>query len=289
MRLRNTLIGQNGWNQFGHAPTIDVQYGASMGFMPDYTAYVSNAPYVRRNAFALLLEAPAGFQFLPNPEAWVGTLKALMEQNHLSFEGLQSTLTASYEETPMGGAGEMMQAISDMKRERSQPSYTFNEKYGRAIWKFMDGWMTGLLMDPETKVPTVTANNRVADRPLDLLPDVVGATVLFIEPDPTHTKPLRAWLTTNMMPETSGEWTARRDITQSGEKQDYTIRFTGLTQQGEGVNRLGERLMSEIAMAGVNPNTRPAFMDAISANVRAVSQTGYREQIDRASREAIGR
>lgn len=289
MRLRNALAGQNAWNKFGMSPTIDIQHGASMGFMPDYQAYVSNTPYVRRNSFALLLEAPAGFQFLPNPEYWVGALKSLLEQNHLSFEGLQSTLNATYEETPMGGAGEMMQAIGDMKRERSQPSYTFNEKYGRAIFKFHEGWMTGLLMDPETKIPTVMGNPRVGDRPADLLPDVVGATVLFIEPDPRGTKPLRAWLTTNMMPETSGEWTARRDITTGGEKQDYTIRYTGLTQQGEGVNRLAERLMDDISYSGVNPNTRPAFMDKISANVKAVADSGYAEQINRASRESISR
>ncbi len=288
MRLRNTMLGQNAYNKYGHAPTLDIQYGANQGFMIDYPAYVSSTPYVRRNSICLLLEAPTGFQYLPNPEYWVGTLKALFEQQALSFEGLQSTLNAQYEETPMGGAGEMMQAIAKVTRDRSQPSFTWNEKYGRAIFKFLEGWMTGLLMDPETNVPTVMSNIRTSDRPIDLLPDVVGATAMFIEPDPTHTKPMRAWLTTNMMPETSGEWTARRDQTQAGEKQDYTVRFTGLTQQGEGVNRLAERLMGEISMAGVNPNLRPAFMDRIHADVAAQSQTGYREQIDRNSRELIG-
>lgn len=287
MRLKDALAGQKGPNRFGHAPTLDTRYGASMGFTPDYKAYVSNAPFVRRNLFALLLEAPAGFQNLPNPEYWVGALKALIEEQSLVIEGLTGTLTASFEDTPFGGAGEMMQAVSDMKRERSQPSHTLNEKYGRSWNKFLEGWMTGLLMDPDSKVPTVMANSVAANRPTDLLPDVVGATVLYIEPDPTHTHPLKAYLTTNMMPETGGEVQSRRDLTQAGEKLDIPVRFSGVTQQGEGVLRFAEQMMRRINMTGVNPNLRPAFMDRISADVSALSDTGYVEAINRQANTAI--
>lgn len=282
-RLQNTILGQTGYAQYAQAPMVDVQNGGQQGPMTDYTSYVSNSAYVRRQMIALLVEAPRGFNDLNNPQAYISTLKALVELHAKSIEGLQSTLTVDFVENAVGGAGEMQEDIANVTRARSTPTFVWTEKYGKPISAFLVGWIEGLLMDPITKFPTVVSTGA---RPTDLLPDYTGMTCLFFEPDPTHTKVVQAWLCTNMMPKTSGDITGRRDLTQAGESLDYSVEFTALTQVGFGVIQFAQNILNSMNLTGLNPNLQPAFETAVSADVRAAAN-GYAETLQTEASVAI--
>lgn len=287
-RLSRQILGQIGYGQEstnakGMVDISQLQSGQN-GYRPDLEGFTNNASYIKKNLLAVLVQAPRGFQHLPNPELWVGTLKALIELHPQSIEGIQSTLEVEYSQTPVGGAGEQQEDVANVTRSRTVPSFTFVEKYGKPINAFLSGWITNLLMDPETKVPNVMT--RAGEKPTDLLPDYGSATVLFIEPDPTQTRVVHAWLSTNVMPKTAGEVTARRDLTAAGETTTYTIEFTSMTQEGYGVNLFAQRYLDEMNMSAVNPNLKPAFVDQIEADVRG-AESGYQDQLDRASQTEV--
>ncbi len=284
-RLKDTILGGNAFGEGATAPMVDVAQpkAGQQGYRTDFEGFISNPAYVKRNLIAVLIEAPRGFNDLPNGDKWIATLKSLIELHSNSIEGLQSTLTADFVENAVGGAGEMQEDISNVTRARSTPSHTWTEKYGKPINAFLSGWITGLLMDPITKVPNVVANN--PDAPADLLPDYTGATILYFEPDPTHTKVVHAWLCTNMHPKTAGEVTGSRDLTAAGESVNYSVEFTALTQEGVGVNMFAQRIFDEMRQTGVNPNLQPAFVQAIQEDVRA-SENGYTDQLRAASAAA---
>lgn len=279
-RLKETILGQSAYGEKSEAPMVDVSLpgAGQQGFMPDYAGYVSNAAYVKRQLVAVLIEEPRGFHDLPNGDKWIATLKSLIELQSKSIEGLQSTLETEWAENAVGGAGEMQEDIANVTRSRSTPTHVWTEKYGKPINAFLEGWITSLLMDPNTKVPAITASQNV---PTDLLPDYTGCTILYFEPDPTHTKVIKAWLCTNMHPKNAGEVTGRRDLTAPGESVDYSVEFTALTQVGSGVNQLAQRVLDEMSLSGVNPNLRPAFIDKISEEVKS-SENGFTSQLDRA-------
>lgn len=281
--LGHEAYGEKSMNARGMVDIAQLQAGQN-GFQTDFEGYVNNAAYVRRNLIAVLVEAPRGFQHLPNPEQWVATLKSLVELHAQSIEGLQSTLTVDFAETAVGGAGEMQEDISNVTRARSTPTFTWVEKYGKPINSFLTGWITNLIMDPITKVPNIMT--RSGAKPTDLLPDYTSATILFIEPDPTHTRVVHAWLSTNMMPKTAGEVIGTRDLTAGGETVNYSVEFTALTQEGMGVQLLAQRYLDEMNLSAVNPNLRPAFVDRIEADIRD-SDSGYQDQLDRASATSI--
>lgn len=269
-------------------PIVDIakEKAGQQGLRTHFEGYVSNAAYVRRNIIAVLVEAPRGFQDLPNPDKWVATLKNLIELHANSIEGLQSTLTVDFVENAVGGAGEMQEDLSNVTRARSTPTFTWTEKYGKPINRFLTGWITNLMMDPITKVPRVSMGVASGEGPSDLLPDYTGCTILFIEPDPTHTSVVEAWLCTNMHPKTAGEVLGSRDLTSGGESSTYSVEFTSLTQVGYGVDTLAQRFLDELSMSGVNPNVQPAFVEEIEADIRK-SESGYREQTEKATQEAI--
>lgn len=283
-RLKDAVLGKVGYAIGKDQPMVDLKNGAQMGYQPDYASLVSNSAYVKRNLITFLVESPRGFQDLDNPDRWVGTLKALVELHAKTIEGLQSTLTVEYSETPVGGAGEMQEDVTNVTRARSNPSFTWTEKYGKPINAFLDGWILNLIMDPQTKFPAVVT--RGSKKPTDLLPDYNGMTVMFVEPDPTHTKVVQAWLCTNMRPKTGGDVTGRRDLTAAGETVDYQVEFTAVTQVGAGVNKFAQRLLDEMTLTGANPNLRPAFVDQITADVKA-GDAGYTAAVNNAGKTAV--
>lgn len=277
-RLTDTILDKRAFNANGENVMVDIRRGGQQGHMTDFTGYVNNAAYVGKNLIAILLETPRGFQDLESPEYWVGTLKALVELQAKSIEGLSSTLTVEHIENAVGGAGEMQQDISNVTRSRSTPSFTWTEKYGKPIRAFLNGWVLNLIADPITKYPAVVT--RGTRKPTDLLPDYTGMSVMFLEPDPTFTFPMEAWVCSNMRPNNQvAEVTGRRDLTAAGEGKDYQVEFTALTQVGEGVLQFAQEILTELNLTGVNPNLQESFIKQIEADVRA-TDSGYQDQLD---------
>lgn len=286
-RLTKTIMGAEEFYDKATAPMVDIAQleAGQNGFQTDFRGYVSNSAYVKRNLIAVLIEAPKGFQDLPNPNHWIATLKSLIEVHAQSIEGLQSTLEVENAETPVGGAGEIQEDLSNVTRARSTPTFNWTEKYGKPIFSFLHGWITYLMMDPITKIPMVMTRAGIT-HPTDLLPDYNSCTVLFIEPDPTHKRVVHAWLSTNMRPKTSGEVVANRDLTTGGETVSYSVEFTALTQEGLGVRLMAQRYLDELNLTNVNPNLRPAFVEEIEADVLA-AESGYSKQNDEAAETVV--
>ena len=112
--------------------------------------------------------------------------------------------------------------------------------------------------------------------------------MLFFETDPTHSKIAKAWLTTNMYPTLTGDITGKRDLTTAGEVSEFTINFTGVSQSSLGVRTFAQAILDRINITNANPNLRPAFVQAISADVAGVGR-GYKQQAEELGSTAIRR
>ena len=284
-RINNAILNSSAaFAQGNTAPMVDPQYGGQMGHSVDLDEWVSNASYVRKNLVAVLMEAPKGFQYLPNPEYWVGTLRSMLELHAITIDGLASGLTVEVAENPVGGAGEMQQDPTNVTRERSQPVITINEKYGMPFANFLMGWIRNLIMDPDSKFAAV--NTFGTNRPGDMLPDMYAGTVLFYEPDPQHQRVVKAWLCTNFYPLGTGEIIGRRDITAAGETSSPSINFSAITQQTLGVKALAQEIMNGINITGANPYLRNAFIDKVSNQVLATKKS-YQRGLEDISADSV--
>ena len=244
------------------APMMDLTYGGMMGLTPELAEWVSNQAYVRKNVICILIEAPTGFSQLPNPNVWVQTLRSLVELHALSIEGLNAGLEVEFASNPVGGSGQVQEDFTDVKETLSNVTFRWGEKYGMPVANFFRGWITNLMMDPNSKIANMFTLANTAGTPRDQLSDVTSATMLFIEPDPTFNAVVKSWLVTNMMPKSTGEITGRRDLTQAAEPVTYDIAFTGITQFGNGVDLFAQKILDTISITAANPLNRPAFVQA---------------------------
>lgn len=275
-RLTEAILGQKAFGGNANQPMLDLTYGGQHGWAPNLTEWVSNQAYVRRNLVCVLLEAPRFFTLMPDPAKWVSTLKSLLELHCRSIEGFNAALTVDTDEHPVGGAGEMQQEVINVTRARTEPSFTFVEKYGRPIQTFIQHWIQYALMDPETKYALV---GTLENKPEDLLADWFSASALFFEPDPTHRKVVQAWVTTNMYPKETGEIIGKRDLTSASEILNLTIPFTGISQYGLGVNLFAQKILDGININNANPYTRKSFIESISSDVAAAAE-GYKKNAE---------
>ncbi len=265
-------------------PMLDLRHGGQMGYANVLGEWVSNAAYVQRNMFPILIAAPKFFQNSTHAASLTAQLRALIELHPRSIEGLQSGLTVDTAATPVGGAGEEQDEVIDVKRAKSAPVFNYFEKYGRPIQSFLSWWIQYGLMDPDTKQASV--GTQANGYPTDMLPDQYAMTVLFIEPDPTHRRVVKAWLCSNMFPKGTGDIIGRRDVTSALSLQELSIEFTAITQVGLGVNRYAQQILDTINITNANPYLREAFIREISQEVLAAN-VGYEPGITNLAATAV--
>ncbi len=283
-RMKDTLLGPQAYGQKVTAPMVDLNKGGQHGASVHFDSYLSSTAYVRKNLIAVVLEAPRGFRLMDQPSKWVEALKALVEVQPLSIEGLQGGLNVDTVETAFGGGGEIQEDPANVTRTRSQVSFTWKDRYGKPISHFLREWIINLIMDPITKAPAVVSRGSAA--PTDLLPDFYGMSVLFFEPDPTCTKVLEAWLGTNMFPKSSGDIIGRRDMSAAGEGSELNIEFTGIYQHGYGVRQLAQAIYDRMNLTGLDPNRQKAFLDGVDADV-APYNSGYAGGLEKVAGELV--
>ena len=268
-RLSDAIL-QGGYSRGLMSPMLDATYGGQNGYAPNLTEWVSQTHYVRKNLHCFLLEAPRGFDLLPEPQYWIRALKNMVEVHAKSIEGLNAGLTATFGETAVSGGGEIFEDTTNVTRERSNVTFGFTDLYGRPMQTFLQNWILYLMGDPDNKVPMI--NTLTTSRPYTMLADISSATMLFVEPDATHTKVAKAWLGTNMRPRDNGKVEGKRDLTSPGDLSELSVGFTGVYQSSIGVDTFAQAILNSLNMNNANPNLRPAFVRGIQAEVYAVGR-----------------
>ena len=260
----------------GPKNTVNLAQAGTDIFRPDLANLASNTPYVSRNLIPFLIEAPRFFQYAPNSRQLVRSLKALIENHVRTIDGLQQTLTVDTAEAPWGGSGERIQTATNVTRAVSNPNLGCWELQGRAIQRFIRWWITYGIADENTKVPRIVAEGNVPPEKYDAT--FYGATVLFVEPDPTFQDVTGAYLCSNMYPLGTGPWEGRKDASQIGQNLDLNLEFTSMTDVSEGVIMYARELFRTLNIRGMNPNDQRTWTESISADVRAANM-GIKDQI----------
>lgn len=276
-RYSDPMAPVTGYGAGGAKNTINMAQAGTDVFRPDLANLASNTPYVSRNVVPFLLEAPRFFQYAKDPNQLVRSLKALIENHVRTIDGLQQTMQVDTADAPWGGSGEAIQVGTNVTRARSNPSLGCWELQGRAIQRFLKWWITYGIADENTKVPRIVAEGNVPVEKYDAT--FYGATVLFVEPDPTFQDVVSSYLCTNFFPLSTGPWESRKDAAQIGQNLDLSIEFAAMTDVSDGVTAYARELFQRMNIRGMNPNNTRTWTEGISADVQRATN-GLRQQLE---------
>jgi len=266
---------------------LDPKYGGMNGLSPDWAEWISAQAYIQKNLIPFVIQTPKGFDFLPDADrrAWIQAYKAVIELHAQSWTGFNSGIELDVVENPVGGAGQMFEDFTKANEQRTQPQGTWIEKYGMSIGNFWSNFIRTFMMNPHTQYPDIMTMAGI-NRPVDQLADLYAGTVLWVEPDATMLNPVQAYLTTNFWPKSTGEMTAKRDLTQASDTRTVDISFAALTQQGAGVKAFARDILRSVQITGANPYNRPAFVTQIDAAVQAAA-AGYKANVENLGARAV--
>jgi hypothetical protein len=270
----------------GQSAINDLSFGGQSGLAANIGAvgadgenvgeWISNQAYVKRNIIPVVLKYPKFFdQMGDSKDKLIASYKALIELHPMSIDGLSSGLTVEFDEHAVGGAGEMQEEITNVTRARSTPSFTYKEKAGKAIQKFVDFIIRYGYMDPDTKQPLVAAQLTDEQKKGIYSPDFYTGTVLFIEPDVLQLNAVDAWLCVNMAFKGNGDRTGKRDIHSAGEAPEIILESTAITLNNDVVIKLADTILKSMVVIGFNPNTDTVLpVNKIDTNVKGAT-TGF--------------
>lgn len=276
-RYADPMAPVTGYGAGGAKNTVNLAQAGTDVMRPDLANLASNTPYVSRNLVPFLLEAPRFFQYARDPRQLVRSLKALIENHCRTIDGLQQTVQVDTSEAPWGGSGEVIQQGTNVTRARSNPSLGCWELQGRAVQRFLKWWITYGIADENTKVPRIVAEGNIPVEKYDAT--FYGATVLFVEPDPTFQDVVSAYLCTNFFPLSTGPWESRKDAAQIGQNLDLSIEFAAMTDVSEGVISYAREMFQRLNIRGMNPNSTRTWVEGVGADVQAATN-GLRQQLE---------
>lgn len=285
-RLRGTLMEgvAHATGREGNAPQVDTSLGGQFGYQPSFDAYVSNTGYTPRNVIPILIEAPRGFQYLPDPQKWIATLKALIENQSKQITGLTAELTVEVSERPIGQGGHQQRDPTKVTETIPTVTHVWDERDGSPILNFWESYIRNLIEEPTTGQPGLM--NLTDEPPSDRLADMYSFTTLYIVPDPLRRFVVRSWMDTNMFPLSSGSIESQYDATAGQEVPELSVEMAGIPVRNQGVDNFAQQILDGLNYVGAGPMQRPAFVDQIQADVTA-SEQGYVEGLSEDAQTGI--
>lgn len=273
-------------NSFEDTPVrqrLDPGFGGAGGHMPDFSKWINSQAHLDGQARAVVLQTPNFYKQFGSDVAdnLITMSRAYFETHVRSFEGLNYGLSVETDEHAFGGAGEMFEEYTDVKRARSTPSVTVVEKYGRPFQTWLNFQIRYGLMDPETKTSMVRSlSQRTATHNLS---SNYSHTVLFYTTDPMDYEVDKAIICTNMFPKGEGPVELRRNLTEARSILTLTTEWTALSVTGNGVMSLAQALHNQLQLVNANPIYRPALVGQIDPDILN-NERGYahdlRRQVD---------
>ncbi|MCK9234820.1 MAG: hypothetical protein M0P09_00735 [Acholeplasmataceae bacterium] len=262
---------------------VNLTLPGQMGYSNNLPNWISNAAHVGRPLIPILMEAPRGFDYCPEPEFLRGTLRQLVEEQAMRIDGLNATLTVETAEHAIGGGGQVQHEFTNVTIAQTNVTMSWIDRYGMATSRFWRYYIQMLMMNEDSKVAgvsTLPGGRNIAD----WLPDNYTFTMLFIEPDPHWANVVQAFLVTNLFPRSTGDILGRREITSAMETRNLDIEFGGIMQYGVGVDTLAQGILRNINTLGANPAFRTSFIDSISSDVQALRE-GYARGVERVGQQ----
>ncbi len=245
------LISNAGQIAATPADTIaDLAYGAQLGFGPNLPQIDGSTPLIFAPVVPIVTHIPTFFTGIANaPEV----LKALIERHAKDITGIDFGYQLEGSPTPVGQDGQELYMPTNSKRTPVTPTFTWNEINGNLVWNVIRSWIQ-MIKDPDTQASLLTAlNTDVTMSPF--LMSFFTMDILWIQFDMTFRPEniIDAWFTTNMWPQETGLFGAKRTIGHS-EMQDRQIQFYGLLQHNANTKVAGQMVADALGMHKTNYN-----------------------------------
>lgn len=255
------------------SPVVDVRKGGENGLMPVPFQWACNGNYVQQHVRPFLLTPPALFQWADDPQAEVDALIAMIELWPIKIDGIDATLSVENgASTPMGNSGEVLESATRVSRAPSKPVYGYGlDRLNQTITRYWMEYVRMYVMDPDLTYAAICQKKAYIDAGSPVItPADSTFTVLYVEPDNTLSRPLKAQIIANHKPDGDiGEMKMYAERGASLQTVDVSITFTGYSQTGQAPLLLAQAILKSINLTELRPLELVGIETKIAARVEA--------------------
>lgn len=253
----------------------DISYGAQLGVGPNLPQIDGATPLVLSPVVAVVTHMPTMFNNILNAAE---TLKALVERHAKEISGIDFGYQLEGSPTPVGQDGQELHMPTNSKRTPVTPTFTWQELPGNLVWNFHKNWIQ-MIKDPDTQASVLSAMaNGTTMSPM--LMSAFTMDVLFIQFDSTMLPEniVDAWFITNMWPQETGLFGAKRQIGHS-EMPERQIAYYGVLQHNRNTKAVGQIIATALALHRANYDFAVPVEQEIDPNIQNMGlQEGAMEQ-----------
>ena len=277
--------GNGGFADGIQSPVSHLVEGGMFGYAKQWQSWVNNHQYTSRPLISFLLEAPLGFKLLPDAKTNIAILRNLVETIRHRITGLQYKLEVNVENgQDFGKSGQKYEVFTNVTEQQPTVSFSFWERPGLAITRYIIYWIRMLMMDPETKYAAI--GTVAGTEAYDSMPDMYSAAMLFVEPDTSMRRVVQAWIGINMWPKMSPDNEASFDSSNPSQTREIQIDFSGVYQYGPGVDYFAQKFLDSIKLIGADQFHQKAAIDGVDAMV-ANSHQSFSDTARNVSKQAF--
>lgn len=200
-------------------------------------SWVSNQAYFPKNLILFVVRTPK----VPIPGIPGDMLKRVLELYPISITGLKRSFKTK--DRDMARTQQRFEAVPSVVRME------FGEKFGRVIGKMFE-----------------TMARRVCEIAVN---DNTTVDFMLVEPDPTHTLVLDAWLCSDMWPSEVENIDGELDITSAKDPAHVDVTWSGHVERSIKIDEQAQELLTQINVASSNPYTSAEFVNALAKSLEA--------------------
>ena len=259
------------------APAVDVLVGGQLGYGNNLPNIDAATPLVMRPIVPIVMHAPTMFTRYAPSMATI--LKALIETQSKSIDGIDVQYTIDPGTTPAGQDGQELNVPTNAKRAQVNPQFTLPELSGNLVWNFFRIWQR-MIKDPDTQasslaglVPNITGN---------LPPHVLSMftmDMLFIQYDTTMRPEniIDGYFITSMWPNDIGPAGYRKQ-TGTSEVLERTIAFHGVLQHNDNTRAVAQKIANTLQLHKIDynfatPITQQIDPQILNTGLQAATET----------------
>ncbi|QAX96106.1 hypothetical protein [Vibrio phage vB_VmeM-Yong XC32] len=266
--MSQVLLGaDHSLNRGANTGVADPRVGAQNGLVPDFANWANSGKMVKQRLIPVLIQEPSGMQLMDDGPSRIEFLKAMVELLPKSITGLNRSKEGAFLETVATNSGEVMETVTRVSRQRSTPTYVWDELDGKPITRSIEDWMDELMQDSITGHPGIISKPAYEEAGSPAIsPDFQSMVVLFIEPNRQMNGVTSAYLCANMMPKSFTDESSRV-VGEDLEGMEQTVEFTAFTMTGTAVNAMALEYLNSVQKTGLAPRGLAPFQAGRSVNV----------------------
>jgi hypothetical protein len=257
----------------GYLTGLDVQATSwtdtgNFGVTPNHRSWGHLAYQTRQNTILIPLDYPRGFDDLPNPELWIAAFNAMISDMPKNVSGINWTKTPEFNETEVGGTGDVHHTMTDMRFTPTEIQTEIDERLGYVIERTVYGWWDMLGMEVDTKRPAVVDLPGNENKEIVFTQNYRGGIVLAFEPSECMRYVNKAQIIYNVMPKDGIESIGQRVLTGAKEQVVHTITWTGTAVRDKGALQVAKTVLDAMRANTVIADNRSAIVSGIADELK---------------------